>query len=158
MSGWILREAAAGEAPDIVGVLQAAFREYLGRLDPPSGAHAETVETVRQRMTRATAVLALIEGVPAGCIFCEARAGHVYLSRLAVLPSYRRRGLGHALIEHVEARARTLGISRVRLGVRISLVEQRAYYERLGYRFFEHGYHEGYTEPTFDFLEKDLSQ
>ena len=112
---------------------------------------------MRQKMAHATAVLAVIDGALAGCVFYESRGDHVYFSRLAVLSSYRKRGLGRALIEHVEARARVLGIRRVRLGVRITLSGQLAYYEHLGYRFFENGCHEGYTEPTCVFLERELS-
>ena len=74
-------------------------------------------------------------GTPAGCVLYEVNPDHVYLFRLAVLPAHRRQGLGRALVESVEARARERGLRRVRLGVRVALPGQRASYERLGYRF-----------------------
>ncbi len=105
-----------------------------------------------------SAVLAFLSCRPAGCVCYRPRKDHVYLSRLAVLPPHRRLGLGSRLLAHVEERARALGLPRVRLGVRNSLERQRAWYERLGYRFLEDGFHEGISEPTFAFLEKDLDR
>ncbi len=84
------------------------------------------------------------------------RDDHAYLHRLGVLPTHRRRGLAKALIAHVESQAREGGSTRMRLGVRLTLEAERAYYERLGYAFHSHGYHEGRAEPTFAYLEKAL--
>ena len=81
----------------------------------------------------------------------------MYLGQLAVLPSYRRRDLGRFLVEYVEAKARELGLTRIRLGVRIELVGNRAYYERHGYPVFAYRSHEGYTEPTYVIMGKEMS-
>src|SRR5262249_57889680 len=94
----------------------------------------------------------------AGCVFYHANADHFYLFRLALLPAYRRRGLGQALIEYAEARARASHLPSVRLGVRVPLAGQRAYYERLGYRPVESVAHPGFPEPTYLIMEKDLSE
>ncbi len=80
----------------------------------------------------------------------------MHFSRLAVLPEYRRRGIGRALIEHVESRAQAAGLRRVTLGVRLALPQLRASYEHLGYHLYEMGTHPGYREPTFAVLEKQL--
>jgi GNAT superfamily N-acetyltransferase len=154
---WQLREATEADAATFAALVREAFEEYRGRLDPPSGAHAETPESVRDRLRSAGALLALAADGPAGCVFYETAAEHLYLLRLAVRPAYRRRGLARVLIEQVEARARELGRPRVRLGVRIALAGQRAYYERLGYRPVGTGTHAGYAEPTYLLLEKPLT-
>jgi GNAT superfamily N-acetyltransferase len=156
MSSLTLREATADEALAIVAVLRDAFEEYRGRLDPPSGAHAETVEKIHDAMRGARVVLALEGGAIAGCVFYAPVNQHVDLFRLGVLPAYRRRGVGQALISYVEAQALVLGFGRVRLGVRVALPDNRAYYERLGYRFVEARSHAGYARPTFVILEKVL--
>jgi predicted N-acetyltransferase YhbS len=153
-----LREAAADEAPEIVDVLRESFEEYRDRLDPPSGAHAETVEKIRNAMQGAHVVLARAGGELAGCVFYAPVNQHVDLFRLAVLPAYRRRGIGRALVEHVEAQALAMGFTRVQLGVRIALPHNRAYYERMGYRFVEARTHAGYIQPTFVILEKSLKR
>jgi ribosomal protein S18 acetylase RimI-like enzyme len=157
MHGWELREATGTDATALVALVQAAFEEHRGRLDPPSGAHDETAETIRQGLESARSVLAFAGEYAAGCVFYRPSEGHLYLFRLAVLPAYRRRGLGRALVEHVEGRARGLGLPRVRLGVRVALPLQRAYYERLGYGAVESASHPGYAEPTYVVMEKQLA-
>lgn len=102
----VRRAARPDEAAAIVALLHAAFAEYRGRLDPPSGAYAETEAGIRHKLAAAGGILAEVDGVTAGCVFVEQQPGRLCLSRLAVLPGYRRRGIGRALIEQVEARAR----------------------------------------------------
>ena len=158
MYNFLLREVTDQDIPTLVVVLRTAFEEYRGRLDPPSGAHTETVEKVRQKLTTTCAVVAVINQEVAGCVFYQPENDLMYLERLAVLPLYRRRGLAKALIDYVEARARALGLSHVRLGVRVVLRDNWAYYERLGYYLVEYKAHQGYTEPTYAILEKDIAQ
>jgi ribosomal protein S18 acetylase RimI-like enzyme len=157
VDGWILREATEADAATVAALVRAAFEEYRGQLDPPSGAHAETAATVRDKMMDAQVVLAFAGPTPVGCISFRPEGDHLYLFRLAVLPAVRRRGLGRALIEHAEGRARERNLARVRLGVRAVLARQRAYYERLGYRPVGAAAHPGYTEPTYLLLEKELT-
>jgi ribosomal protein S18 acetylase RimI-like enzyme len=81
---------------------------------------------------------------PAGCVALEqAGAGLCYLERLAVLPSYRRSGLGKALVDHVMTKAREGGARRVEVGIISDDVELRRWYEKLGFSMsttarFEH--------------------
>ncbi len=154
MGDWLLQEASEADTETIAAVIRAAFEEYRGRLDPPSGALAETAETVREKLRAAQAVLAFAGGVPVGCVFFRPEEGRLYLFRLAVLPGHRGRGLGRALLAHVEDRARALGLPRVRLGVRAALARQIAFYEGLGYRRVGDGTHPGYAGPTYLLLER----
>jgi ribosomal protein S18 acetylase RimI-like enzyme len=158
MSSITLREATDADVAALVTLLIAAFEEYRGRLDPPSGAHDETEEQLRGTLRGAHAVLARAAGDLVGCVFYASMGDYVDLFRLAVLPAYRRRGVGRALIEYVEGRALALGIPRVQLGVRAALPGNRAYYERMGYRFLEARAHTGYAEPTYVILEKQLTR
>lgn len=153
----LLREADNSDAETLLALIHAAFAEYIGNIDPPSSAPDETVEGIRRKMESAHAVLAVATDSPAGCVFFEIEKDHVYLFRLAVNPEHRRRGIGRTLIEFVEHRAIAEKRSRVRLGVRVSLPENRAYYERMGYRFFENRTHAGYSDPTYVILEKQLA-
>jgi predicted N-acetyltransferase YhbS len=153
----ILREGEDDDIPTVLAVTRAAFDEYLGQLDPPSGVHNETVETMREKLASGRSVLALIDDQVVGSVFYRPEPEYVYLGRLAVLPAYRNRGVGGALIDYVEQRARELGRPRVRLGVRVGLPHIRARYERLGYYLAEERYHEGYTKPTYVMMERHLS-
>lgn len=157
MPNWRLREATEADAETVASILRSAFEEYRGWLDPPSGAHAETADTVREKMKTAGVIVALAGEEAAGCVFFQPGEGLLYFSRLAVLPAYRRQGLGRLLIEQVEERARAMRLPRVRLGVRIVLDRQRAYYERLGYHVVGSASHLGYTEPTYVFMEKEIN-
>jgi predicted N-acetyltransferase YhbS len=149
-----LRTATASDADRIVRLLHEAFEEFRGRLDPPSGAHAETVASIQAKLATATATLAFVGDRAAGCVFMEVQDGRLYFSRLAVLPAFRRHGIGRRLIAHVEDRARQLALARVRLNVRLALVGQRAYYARLGYQDVDLGTHPGHVVPTFVTMEK----
>jgi ribosomal protein S18 acetylase RimI-like enzyme len=152
------RQATEADIPILVTLVHAAFEEYRGRLDPPSGAHHETAETMRHELTRGWAVLALVNNTLAGCVFYRQEDDHVYLGRLSVLPPYRQHGVGQALIEYVERRAQALNVPRVQLGVRVALPHLQAYYERRGYRVIRYEAHKGYTAPTSVLMEKHVVQ
>jgi len=154
---WELREATTADAETVARLIRAAFAEYQSRLDPPSGAHGESAESVREALFSGGAILAFVEAKPIGCVLYEVRPDHFYFGRLSVLPAFRRKGLGHVLIAAAEARARQLGRLRLRLGVRLALTEQRASYERLGFRPVEAKTHSGYAEPTYLIMEKELA-
>lgn len=152
-----LRQATYDDIPILLTVLHAAFEEYRGRLDPPSGVHSETVETVRQKLNTGAAVLARIGDDMAGCVFYREEPTHVYLERLSVLPKYRRLGVGRRLVEYVDQRAHMLKLP-VQIGVRLSLTDIRAFYERLGYSVVRYAAHTGYSEPTYVVMQKDVRE
>jgi predicted N-acetyltransferase YhbS len=152
-----LHPATLSDIPAIVELIHAAFLEYDGAIDPPSGAHNESADKIREKLATDQALLALLDGLPVGCVLYSNRGDHMYFGRLAVLPEYRGRGIAAALIEYVEARAREAGLPRKRLGVRVALPHLRARYERLGYRVSEQRRHAGYDYPTYLIMEKLLS-
>jgi ribosomal protein S18 acetylase RimI-like enzyme len=152
----VLREATAADIPTLVTLVHTAFEDYRGRLDPPSGAHNETAGTFRRALQTGWAALALVNNDAVGCVFSHQEGEHMYLGRLSVLRPFRRHGVGRALTEYVEQRARELGLPRVQLGVRIALPHLQAYYERLGYHVVRYESHAGYTVPTSMVMEKPL--
>ncbi|HVN55892.1 MAG TPA: GNAT family N-acetyltransferase [Anaerolineaceae bacterium] len=155
-SALLLRPARLEDAPLLQYLVQAAFTEYEGKLDPPSGAHQETVETVRELLQKGGAILALVENEPAGCVFFQNEGSYLWLERLSVLPKYRRRGVARALIEAVEQEAALQKIPAVQLGTRLALTHLKDYYTRLGYRPIRFEAHEGYTKPTYVLMEKEI--
>jgi GNAT superfamily N-acetyltransferase len=149
-----LREAGFEDAQVLLRLMRAAFEEYEGVLDPPSGAHQETIATVGRRLARGAAVLASVADEPVGFAFYEPDEGLLYFGRLSVLPQWRNRGIGGALLDYVERVARESGAAGVRLGVRLQLPHLVARYERRGYRTTKRMTHAGYTQPTFIHMEK----
>jgi predicted N-acetyltransferase YhbS len=149
MNGMVIREASAEEPPAILAVMQVAYTEYQGVLDPPSGVHRETLRSLREQLAASHILAARVENALVGCVLYRAESDHLCLGRLAVRPEFRNRGLGAALVNFVEDRARELSVHRVRLGVRFVLRDLRSWYERLGYAVVAEGMHEGYDRPTF---------
>jgi ribosomal protein S18 acetylase RimI-like enzyme len=56
-----------------------------------------------------------------------------WLYAVAVLNTYRRRGIGSALVHEAESRLRAMGCGKINLQVRTSNAAVIGFYERLGY-------------------------
>ena len=153
-AGETVRPADAAEAARIARVIRAAFAEYRGMLEPPSGALALDAAEVRHLLELGGILVCECDGRIAACVFHRTHADHVYLGRLAVVPAFRGRGLGVRLVAEVEALAIAAGRDRVRLGVRLSLPRNREFFVRLGYRQVGLDSHTGSTVPTFAWFEK----
>jgi GNAT superfamily N-acetyltransferase len=154
MSTVVLRDAAAEDAEIVASLVRAAFEEYRGLLQPPSGGHSETDESVRSKLESSWAIIASVDGQDAGCIFYEPAGECMYLHRLGVLPAFRGSGVGRTLVEAVEARAKEDGYKGIRLGTRIVLSKNRAFYERQGYRLVGNGEKLWQGEPFYVVYEK----
>lgn len=151
-----IRAAVEADYPAALAVMQRAFAEYAEQLDPPSGVHHETVASLRERAGAGGLLLAEAGGVLVGMVLYRPEPAHLYLGRLSVLPEWRGRGIGHALIAAVEQHARGTGLTRIHLAVRLQLGAMRASYERLGYQVVAAHAHPGYSQPTFVSMEKHL--
>jgi GNAT superfamily N-acetyltransferase len=158
-AGYALREAVPADAPEIARVLHLAFQEHEGKLDPPSGVHKETPESLAERMGKGGAVVVTADdGALVGAGFYEWRDDYAYIGRVGTLPAHRRAGLGTAILKAAEERARAKGYVRARLATRVHWAELRRYYESKGYRAVGYGTHPGKTLPTWVDLEKDLAR
>jgi ribosomal protein S18 acetylase RimI-like enzyme len=152
----MVRTATLAEAPLVLKIVQEGFEEYRGVLNPPSGAHRETLDLIQGKMTEGGAFIAWMGETPVGAVVHEPYEGALYLGRLAVLPTYRKHGIAHLLVEAIENLARERQLPKVTLGVRTQLPGNRAFFERLGYQVIGYHSHEGYPEPTFMTLEKAI--
>jgi ribosomal protein S18 acetylase RimI-like enzyme len=136
--------------------MRAAFEQYRGALDPPSGALSTDAAGVRELMELGGILVCESNGRIVASVFHRTHPDHVYLGRLAVLPAFRRRGLAVRLVAAVESLAAGNGRRQVRLGVRLALPENRAFFEQLGYRQTGLDSHAGSTVPTFAWLAKPV--
>jgi len=154
-------EARLGDpvhADALVAILDAYAREPAGGGVPlPPDTRERLVPALRERHGTLV-LLALAEGVPRGAAvafegFSTFSARPLWnLHDLAVLPAWRGRGLGTALVEALAARARERGACKLTLEVREDNRGARALYRRLGFGDFAPG---GDASPTF-FLERRL--
>ncbi|PKN69628.1 MAG: GNAT family N-acetyltransferase [Deltaproteobacteria bacterium HGW-Deltaproteobacteria-12] len=94
-----------------------------------------TVEWIQKDMARG-AIYFIIEneGSAAGCAALEQASSEVcYLERLAVLPEYRQRGFGKALVTHLLLQAELLGVHFVKIAIIAGHTELKTWYERIGF-------------------------
>jgi predicted GNAT family N-acyltransferase len=81
--------------------------------------------------TDAVHALALVDGVPSGTgRFIFEEPGRAKIQRMAVIDDVRGRGIGRALLDFLEAEARTRGARTFTLGAQ---VRARPFYEKAGY-------------------------
>jgi predicted N-acetyltransferase YhbS len=151
-----VRPYSDADAVNMLAVIQKAFAEHRGKLNPPSSAERKTIEIMRQELMQADAFVAEAEGRVVGCVLYRPRDGSMYLYRLAVLPEMQRSGIASALIAKVEIAARERGMGTLTLTVRLVLSRQQALYRKLGFAFLEYGTHEGLSEPTSMRMQKAL--
>jgi len=152
----LIRWATLDDAEALCQVIHAAFEPYRGLLDPPSGAHAETPDSIAGKIARGGGVMALDAGRTVGGAVCYEDEGAWYLGRLAVLPTYRQAGIGRAIVAQVEQMGRVKGYDRVTLGARVALPNNRVFFESLGYSLDSVTAHEGYDAPTVFWMSKGL--
>jgi len=146
--------ACGGNAATMVHELtQAAFAGYEA-LDPPSGASRETAESVRRDLEAAGGALAWLDSRPVGCLRFVIEADHLHVRRVAVTPELQGLGIGRALMAWAEAQAIDRRLSRVTVGVRLSLPGNLGFYRRLGYEVIAEHAHPGYDRPTWVLMQK----
>ena len=145
------RLADAARFGEVLALVHEAFRG----LEPPSGVLSETIADIEQRFKAGPLLIAQVGDELVGSVFCAVKDDALYLTRLATLPAWRRRGIGRALMAAAEAQARASGAKRLTLRVRITLPENRRYFESFGFIVTGDG-QEGGRTPFFT-MERRLT-
>jgi tRNA threonylcarbamoyladenosine biosynthesis protein TsaE len=146
------------QAGEVHRITQAAFGAY-STLEPPSGAIQETLHQVRADIAAGRVAVALLEGRAVGCLRWEGASGaDLEVRRVAVDPSVQRRGVGTALMAWAEREALARGCRGVRLGIRVGLPGNLAFYAGLGYRVTGEHRHGGYERTTWLSMRKSLEE
>jgi 8-oxo-dGTP pyrophosphatase MutT (NUDIX family)/predicted GNAT family N-acyltransferase len=126
--------AMLDEAHIVHQIMRDAFAEYEGVLQPSSGANKETVTDVQQAMVEGGALLAWLGDIAVGAARFRLDPDEMlYVGRVAVLPAYRKHGVGRALMLHMEAVARQHQRTKIHVGVRMALPQNITFYQHLGY-------------------------
>jgi len=136
--------AASERLADILALVHAAF----AGLEPPSGVLNETVADIAARQRGGIVIVAQSGNDFIGSIFCAPQGDALYLTRLAVVPAWRKRGVARAMLAAAENEARRIGAKRLTLRVRVTLPGNRAYFERSGFAVNGQGQDPGRT-PYF---------
>ncbi len=152
----LIRAARVEEAARIVALIHRAFAQYRGKLQPESGALSESADKIASLMSNGVVMVAEQGEQIVGCITVHRKADFIYAGRLAVDPAARGAGIGRALMKETEALGRRQGANRLRVDVRLALLENRAFFRALGFVEGTHRCHPGFTVPTYVELEKIL--
>ena len=144
------------DSDDIALLIRTAFMTQSVVTDPPASALRVTGDDVRAHLAKGAGVAVRIDDALAGCALWGPRDGALYVSRVSVAPTHRRRGIATALLGAAETAARAGGFPRLLLETRLVLTDNRALFAHFGFREASRHAHPGYAHPTFVLMEKPL--
>jgi predicted N-acetyltransferase YhbS len=146
-----------GRWDELLKLICEAFAYMDGVIDPPSSAHALTLENLRQKANDEVCFVARDEnGKLLGCIFCKTEPATLYIGKLAVSPLAQGKGVGAALCAVAEQTAQQLGLKALRLQTRIELVDNHGTFGRWGFVKTAERSHAGYQRITYIEMQKPL--
>ena len=154
--GLALRLATAADAAVIADLVRLAFSTQSVQTDPPSGALKETPDTIAREVAHGGGALVHEQDVLVGAVLWHEEDNSLYVGRLAVHPGQRRRGIARLLMAEAEREAGRRALTRMHLGVRLGLEDNRRLFLSCGFVDVEYLSHEGYTEPTWVRMERRL--
>lgn len=137
-------------------LLNRAFADMAGRIDPPSSLTAMTVRSIMIKAETEKLVLAYDGKALAGCGFGRIDDRALYLSKLAVDPDYRRRGLMREIVAQMEVLAKHDALSALTLQTRVELTGNHAVFRALGFEKVGETAHPGYDRPTSFTFRKEI--
>lgn len=135
------------DATAIAACVSAAYEHYIARMGKPPGPmledYAEVVARHQVWVVRGpdgTAAADRIDGVLV--LIPEAR--EMLLDNIAVRPQAQGTGIGRLLLELADGEARRQGYTALRLYTHVSMTENVALYQKLGWRITGQGTQAGY--------------
>ena len=137
-----IRRASEEDIVLLADLIRSSFKDVANQFhitldNCPTHPSNCTAEWIKDERKKGTEYFILMENSTAiGCAALErANRDVYYLERLAVLPTYREHGYGHALVEFCLEQARTRRAKRVETDLIADHWELVEWYRRLGFRF-----------------------
>ena len=131
---------------EVLALIRSSFAYMHGRIDPPSSVLSLDLAAVK-RQAQAGEIWGLGEPLEAS-VFLTPKSDCLYIGKLAVAESYRKRGLARLLVDHAATRARALGLAALELQTRVELEENHMTFGRMGFVQTGQTAHAGYDRPT----------
>jgi ribosomal protein S18 acetylase RimI-like enzyme len=147
-----LREVRAEELDGVALLIREAYLQYKDYLPPEAWKlYIEDIINVRGRLHESQLIVAESEGKLAGTVTLYLNAalssqegwpeGWASIRLLAVSPTYRRRGIGRALMDECVSRCRNKGVRTIGLHTSEMMDNARKLYDSMGF----------VRAPEFDF-------
>lgn len=138
---YTIRDASFPDTNLLAGLIRESFQDVALRFDlnkenSPRHPSNCTEEWIISEMNKGVHyyVLHAPDGTPCGCTAREhADRNKCYLERLGVLPAFRARGYGTALVRHVLNACREAGTDFLQIGIISADTKLRSWYESLGF-------------------------
>ena len=144
----VLNPSDFDEWVDAFAFLELCFAGMEDRIDPPSSLTRMTPETLREMAQGSAIVVARQYGQLVGFGFGEEKGKSLYLSKLAVHPNARRRGILRKMVTIFEAHAVDCGLDKMELQSRVELNENHIIFNTLGFEKTNETRHAGYDRVT----------
>ncbi len=136
----IIRDAKKADKKVLIALIRNSFRDVAEKFaltaeSCPKFPAFDAKERVEGDFEKGLHYYILEEkGRVCGCVALEkARPDLCYLGRLAVLPEYRNKGFGQALVDHLFEQARKFGIRRVEIGIISKHRKLKNWYKKFGF-------------------------
>lgn len=152
----ILRRLEAADAAPVAALVREAFAHQSVATDPPSSALGETAANLAAILAAGGGAGVFGGAAPHAAVVWQPKPPGLYLSRLAVRPLERRRGLARALLAEAERAARADGHAVLWLSTRLVLADNRNLFTACGFMEGARHAHPGYAAPTFVEMLKPL--
>ena len=137
-----IREAGVEDAPLILDVINATNKAFYEAIVPPDRYREPflALEDVQAESRRMTFYVYEQSNRIVAAVALEARPKAVgVVSRLYVLPSFQRRGIGRALLAHVEDAAKQGGLREIAVWTDPDATWAVSFYKRHGYSEIQTG-------------------
>jgi ribosomal protein S18 acetylase RimI-like enzyme len=146
-----LRPATASDVPALRAIVERAYGAWVERIGMRPGPMDDDYD---ERVASAEVTVAEVGGEVAGFVVLVPGTEDLLVENVAVDPSHQGRGIGGALLDLADRRARELGVDRVRLYTHEGMTENLALYARRGFAEDERRQEDGFARV---FLSKRLS-
>lgn len=144
------RRATSADVPLLTRIAQEAYAPYLERMGSQRpGPMDDDYEALVAEAETWVAEAGSAGGVVGFLVLVDQPEG-MLLEGVAVRPSYHGHGAGRALLTLAEERARAAGHHRISLYTHVSMVENQALYERIGYVETHRGDDRGFTRVYYE--------
>lgn len=132
-SVWI-RSAVQADADAITDCVANAYGHYQERIGRPPG---PMVQDYHKLIRECDVLVALIDQEIQGVLVLAQTSEGFLLDNIAVNPRVQGKGIGRALLELAEQRARSAGYDSIYLYTNAMMSENRELYARIGYEEYD---------------------